>query len=195
MELDEFKSKLPEEMAQIKALRDSSRNLNKKKKISSVKSSVESLVVSGAKTGTLTIEGQNVSFSVAAATTSTSPATVLQAKLGTDKEPWLSDEYKQARSKSASAQFGSKGHKKRASILQVADDDRKPAAKKKPAALETAAVSRTVSSVSTGTGMSLLDSPIPKKAAASPKEADAPPKRFKYINLTSTAEADYLTKD
>ena len=161
MELDEFKSKLPEEMARIKALLDSSKQSNKKQKVSSVESSVELLVASGAKTGTLTIGGQSVSFMVAAASTSTLPANASQAKSGTDKkESWLSDEYKEARSKSASAQFGSKGLKQPAAPKLVEDDC-------KPAVLETAPVTQTVSSAST------MDDPIPKKlgkgaAAAKP---------------------------
>ena len=85
MELDEFKSKSPKEIAQIKALRDSTKQSNKKPKVSSVRSSVESLVASGATSGIFTIGGQSVSFTVAAATTSTPPATASQAKLGTDR--------------------------------------------------------------------------------------------------------------
>ena len=131
---------------------------------------MESLVASGAKTRTLTIGGQSVSFTVAAATTSTSPETVSQAKSGMDKETWLSDEYKEARSKSASAQFGSKGQKQRAAAApSLANDNRKPAV------IETVSVSRTVSSVSTGT--KALDSPIQKKSGKEklPKAAAAPP--------------------
>ena len=134
-----------------------------KQKIFSVGSSMELLVASGAKTGTLTIGGQSVSFLVAATTTtSTLPATALQAKLGMDnKETWLSDEYKEACSKSASAQFGSKGHKQRAAPNQVDKSNQKPAA------LETASVLRTVLSASA------LDAPIPKKDRST-KAAAAP---------------------
>ena len=186
MELDEFKSKSPKEMAQIKALRDSAQTSNKKPRVSSVETSVELLVAKGAKTGTLPVGGQNVSFTVAAAATSTLPATASQAKSGTDKESWLSDDYKEARSKSASAQFGSKGHKKRVTLSQVADDDRKPAAKK-PAALETAAVSRTISSTSTGT--STLGAPIPKKSGKEgSQKADANPISERERKLSADAE-------
>ena len=107
-------------MAPIKALRESSQKSNKKAKVSAVGTSVESLMTGGTKAGTLTIGGQSVSFTVAAATTSTLPTTALQVKSGADKkkdkdkEPWLSDKYKEACSKSASAQFGSKGQKQRA---------------------------------------------------------------------------------
>ena len=162
MELDEYKSKSPKEVAQIKALWDGSKKSNKKPKILADGSGIKSLMAGGAKTGTLTIGGQSVSFSVAAATTSTSPATVLQAKLGTDKkkdkdkEPWLSDEYKEARSKSASAQFGSKGQKQRTTAPEPAEES-----DRKLAALETLSVCRTV--LSAGTGSTSLDGPIPQK--------------------------------
>ena len=117
-------------------------------------------MASGPKTRTLTIGGQSVFFNVAAATTSTPPATAsqtaLQAKLGMDKkETWLSNKYKEARAKSASAQFGSKGQKQHAAPNPVDESDRKPAA------LETASVTQTVLSASTGTNA--LDALIPQK--------------------------------
>ena len=72
MELDEFKSKSLEEMARIKALCNSTKQQNNKKQhISSVDSSLGALVANSARTSTLTIGGQNISFTVAAATTST----------------------------------------------------------------------------------------------------------------------------
>ena len=181
MEPDKYNSKSPEEKAWINALHEGAKLSNKKQKVSSVGSSMELLVASGAKTGTLTIGGQSVSFTVAAATTSTPPATASRATLGTDKkETWLSDEYKEARSKSVSAQFGSKGQMQRAAASKAADNNRKPAAIKP--------VSMTWAVSSASTGMNSLDTPIPKKPEKKSTEAAAAPTSERECKASAEAE-------
>ena len=217
MEYEEWSSKSESEQEKIRSLRQAQsggNSPNKKARVGSVEqqqqtvASVENLVSGGATNGEINIGGKSVKFVVSAtatapATTSTPAKAASSPKSGTDnKEEWLSEDYKAARDKSASAQFGSKSGKKRAQLQQLSGlDPRKPAAKpaadaskqkkKKPAALETAGVSRGISSVA-----SVVVKTEPVSMAAAAYDPDDP-KNIPggVIDLTVDTEDDYMSED